>query len=256
MNEQKFNGKNNVYARFRPNYTKEFIEYLFLIVGVTQDSIICDIGSGTGILTKQLLQCVNKVFAVEPNDDMRKVAENDLSQYPNFVSIKGTAENTTIEDKSIDFITVAQAFHWFDKAAFKKECQRILKPNGKVILVWNTRDSKDKLTIKNDEISRKYCPNFKGFSGGMQGDIEEDNFSDFFDGEYESKAFDNPLIFEKESFIGRNLSSSFALKENDENYSDYVEELKALFDKYSTNGKTTMPNCAKSYVGNVIEKKI
>lgn len=251
MNENKFDGMGNIYAKFRPNYPKAFIDFLFTDLDLPKNCVFADIGAGTGILTKQLLEKGAAVYAVEPNDDMRKVAENNLNEFSRFISVKGSAENTTLSDNSIDIITVAQAFHWFDRPKFKKECQRILKPQGKIVLVWNSRDNKSEPVMENDSINRKYCPNFKGFSGGMRGATTEDDFSDFFSGEYTVKVFRNPLAYSKESFVGRNLSASYALKENDANYAAYVNELEKLFDKYSKDGILTMPNFTRCYFGTV-----
>lgn len=155
MNENKFDGMGNIYAKFRPNYPKDFIDFLFTDLNLPKNCVFADIGAGTGILTKQLLEKGATVYAVEPNDDMRKVAENNLNKFSKFIPVKGTAESTTLPDNSIDIITVAQAFHWFDRQKFKKECQRILKPSGKVILIWNSRDSRSELVIENDSINRK-----------------------------------------------------------------------------------------------------
>lgn len=251
MNENKFDGMGNIYAKFRPNYPKAFIDFLFTDLNLPKNCVFADIGAGTGILTKQLLEKDATVYAVEPNDDMRKVAENNLKVFSKFIPVKGTAENTALSDNSIDIITAAQAFHWFDRQKFKKECQRILKPSGKVILIWNSRDSKSELIIENDSINRKYCSNFKGFSGGMRGATQEDDFSDFFSGEYTVKTFQNPLTYSKKNFVGRNLSASYALKENDVNYTSYVNELEKLFDKYSKDGVLTMPNFTMCYFGTV-----
>ena len=251
MNEEKFNGMGAVYTRFRPQYPQEFLEYLYWKVGLTKNSTIADIGSGTGILTKQLLEKGSRVFAVEPNMDMQTIAQADLKGYEGFMSVNGTAENTTLAARSVDFITVAQAFHWFDRRKFLEECRRIIKPGGRVILVWNSRDEKSGLVRENDAINKKYCPKFKGFSGGMRGAEAEDDFHDFFCGAYESTIFRHDLIFNKDSFIGRNLSSSYALKESDAGYAAYVSELMDLFEKYSENGTLFMPNLTRSYVGAV-----
>jgi len=253
MNETKFDGMGKIYAKFRPTYPQAFIDYLCCDASINRDSVIADIGSGTGILTRQLLEIGKNIFAVEPNDDMRAIAEVDLSNYNNFIPVNGTAENTTLDDESIDFITVAQAFHWFDRARFKTECSRILKPEGKVILVWNSRDLSSEVVKDADEINRKYCPNFKGISGGMRGaDAEDKNyFSDFFASNYETMVFQNDLTFDLGGFIGRALSASYALKENDGNYPAYIAELTESFNKHAINGKMIMPNITKSYVGRV-----
>ncbi|MBN1892682.1 MAG: methyltransferase domain-containing protein [Clostridiales bacterium] len=166
MNEDKFNGKGTIYSKFRPTYPSEFIEYLFSKTHITEQSVIADIWSGTGILTASLLERGNSVFAVEPNVDMRRIAEENLGKIPLFTSVAATAENTTLPDKSADLITVTQAFHWFDRQAFLKECRRILKPGSHVARIWNSRDEKRLFVVENDRIDRKYCPAFKDFSGG------------------------------------------------------------------------------------------
>ena len=254
-NTKKFDNMGKLYACHRPAYPQDFIDYLCSEIGLCASSIVADIGSGTGILTKQLLESGAKVYAVEPNDDMRLISEQGLKDYGNFYPVKGTAENTSIYDKSVDFITAAQAFHWFDAQKFKTECNRILKPSGKVILVWNSRDEESPAVQKSDMINKKYCPNFKGFSGGMRGTEDDTNFSGFFTEGYEKKVFSNNIIYDKNGFVGRNLSGSYALKEDDENYLHYVSELDAVFDKYSINGQFVMSNYTQSYVGSVVLSK-
>ena len=120
MNIKKFDGKGENYSKYRPTYPKEFIDYINSIDGLNDDSIIADIGSGTGILSKQLLDIGKYVIAVEPNADMRVFAEHILGDYKNFTSVNATAENTTLNNHSVDLITVAQAFHWFDRDKFNE----------------------------------------------------------------------------------------------------------------------------------------
>ncbi|MDE5995582.1 MAG: class I SAM-dependent methyltransferase [Eubacterium sp.] len=118
-NTNLFNGRAEVYTRGRPSYPKELIDELYTHYGVSSNSVIADIGSGTGKLSKQLLDKGSTVYAVEPNDDMRSIAENELSEYSKFISVSGNAEDTLLPDHSVDFITVAQAFHWFDIKKFR-----------------------------------------------------------------------------------------------------------------------------------------
>lgn len=251
MNEAKFTGKANIYSKYRPSYPDGFIEYLYSEVGITKESVIADIGSGTGILTDLLLRQNSYVYGVEPNKDMRNIAEKELTAYDNFVSVNASAENTGLLDDSVDYITVAQAFHWFDRIKFKSECKRILKSQGKVILVWNSRDDKSELFMKNESINRKFCPDFKGFSDGMRGESPEE-YSDFFkDGICEYKTFRCDLMFDEDSFIGRNMSASYAPERGDSNYEPYILELKKLYEEYSVSGSLCMPNITKSYVGEV-----
>lgn len=124
----RFDGKGEIYAKARAKYAAVLFDFLKNDLKAVADSIFADIGSGTGIFTEQLLNCGYKVFAIEPNGDMRKKAEEKLSDNKGFVSVNGSDSDMKISDKSVDFITAAQAFHWFDSEAFKKECRRVLKP--------------------------------------------------------------------------------------------------------------------------------
>ena len=246
----KFSGKADIYSKSRPSYPKGFLNFLISANSLNESSKVADIGSGTGILTRQLLERGLSVIAVEPNDDMRTAAEEDLNQFANFTSIKATAEETTIPDKSVDLVIAAQAFHWFDHEKFKLECKRILRQEAKVALVWNSRNFTSPLIIENAEICKEFCPNFYGFSGGIEEDQEV--FKKFFrDGEYEFKRIFNDLTLDLGGFLGRNLSASYAPKPNDKEYQGFVEAVTDLFGKYSTNGKIVMPNFTQSYLGNV-----
>ena len=248
-NTNKFNQKADAYSIGRPSYATTFIDMLYSKQGFSSRSIIADIGSGTGILSKQLLANGSVVYAVEPNSDMRINAENQLKSFKNFYSVNGTAEHTTLADNSVDYITVAQAFHWFDCISFKKECNRILKPDGKVFLIWNTRDAAADINIQQSMIFKKYCPDFVGFSGGIK--ENDDRIYEFFDNEFMREEFDNPLLYDREKFIQRSLSASYSLNENDKNYNEYLLALNDLFERYSINGALTIPNKTVVYFGTV-----
>ena len=253
MNETKFDGKGSIYSKNRPSYPQSFIDFLYTDIGITADSIIADIGSGTGKLTRLLLERGSKVFAVEPNADMRANAESDLGSFERFISINSRAENTTLDNRSVDFITAATAFHWFNRQAFKAECRRILKNNGKVIIVYNSRDEESDLVKRFNEVNRKYCPGFKGFkgSGTLLRPENAGFYNDFFEGEYTVKIIDNDLVYNAQSFIDRSLSSSYALKADDINFSEYVKGLESFFHEYSKDNILIMPNITHSYIGAV-----
>lgn len=239
-----------MYSKSRPSYPNEYIDYLFSANHVDESCRIADIGSGTGILTRQLLERRVSVTGVEPNKDMRTKAEQNLRKFDLFTSINGSAEDTTLPENSVDLVIAAQAFHWFDKEKFKLECKRILKQERNVALVWNSRDSESPLIKENAEIFKKYCPSFYGFSGGI-GENEE-VFKQFFrNGQYEYKRFHYDLVMDYNGFLGRNLSASYSLKESDNDYKLFVEDISNLFEKYSYNGTIVMPNFTRSYLGYV-----
>jgi len=255
MNEERFTGKAVLYKKFRPSYPKEFIDYLYSQVGFSLNSVIADIGSGTGIFSRLLLERDSSVYCVEPNDDMRRTAEEDLEEFEKsqtFISVNASAHNTGLPDKSIDFVTAAQAFHWFDRQLFKLECQRILKPGGKVVIVWNERDYECEIVKKDYAIREKYAIDKKGL--GEAGGPQKAHIDDFFrENVYESKIFKNDLHYTRESWIGRNLSASYAPKEETEpdKYHGFVFDLGELFDEYNINGILNFPNLTQSYVGGV-----
>ncbi len=249
MNERKFDKKGSVYAKARPSYPNDLLDYLQSKDIIKPSYTVADIGSGTGIFTVQMSPCVEKVFAVEPNGDMRKSAEAAFEAYSNILSVNGTAENTTLDNSSIDVVSVAQAFHWFDRAEFKKECRRILKPNGKVVLVWNDRDGKSDVIIDNFEVNRKYCPNFKGASNGI--DFSKQGFADFFEGEYDLIEFDNCIVYARAAFVARNLSSSYSPKKGDEYYDEYTNAINEVFDRHNINETVRYPYITRLYIGKV-----
>ena len=243
---EKFNGKASYYTAGRPAYSEKLIEYLCSI-GLFEKSTVADIGSGTGIFSRQLLTSGSTIYGVEPNGDMRTAAEEELSSFGNFRSVNGTASDTTLESGSVNFITCAQAFHWFNVEEFRAECKRILKPDGKAILIWNTRDMEAPVNRDCAAVCKKYCPAFQGFNGGSNNNAER--ISQFFGGEFEIKSFENNLEYNEDKFITRMLSGSYALNPDDSEYENFVDELKAVFKRNSTNGILTLPNDTVAYIG-------
>lgn len=249
MNEDKFDRKGKIYAKARPGYPSELFGHLIDSGIVSPQAVTADIGSGTGLFTVSLSPFVKRIYAVEPNADMRRVAEEKYKNYDNILSVNGTAEQTRLESQSIDLVTVAQAFHWFDRQNFKSECRRILKPDSKVLLVWNDRDTASELIRENYEINRRFCPDFKGSSNGI--DFSRNAFTDFFDGDFETTGFRNDLTYDLDTFVSRNLSSSYAPKQDDEKYSDYCTAIEKLFLKHEKNGVVPYPYIIRCYIGKV-----
>lgn len=231
-----FNGKARHYETGRPAYAGELFDQLYSRYGFSSGSVIADIGSGTGKFSESLLKRGSTVFAVEPGTDMRQAAEKRLGRYgPRFHSVPGTAEQTGLPAHSMDFVTTAQAFHWFDTAKFKEECSRILRPGGKAVLIWNTRDIESPFIRQWYEVYAAFCPNFKGFSAGFRED--DGRIAAFFEGRYETLSFSNPLQVNEEQFLSRSLSSSYSLKVGDAHYAEYRQALSALFNQFAIDGK-------------------
>ena len=246
-NTIRFSGKAEIYAKARPDYAAGLFAYMKESLHISEGCVIADIGSGTGIFSRQLLRNGYNVFAVEPNADMRKKAEEMLSEYQGFVSVDGMDSNTNLPDKSMDHVTAAQAFHWFDADAFKKECRRILKPNGKIIIVYNSFDESADSNKALADIRRKYCPDFQGFCNGMN----DEKCCAFFNGKCSVFRIDNSKKYDLHGYINRVLSSSHSLKESDERYGEYLEDVNELFNTFSKDGMVTVPMSTVAYAGTV-----
>lgn len=246
-NTGRFTGRAQNYVAGRPSYAAALFETLYTKYGFSASSAVADIGSGTGKFAKELLDRGASVFCVEPNDDMRAAAEAELAGRPGFRSVHGSAGDTTLPDASVDFITAAQAFHWFDPGAFAAECRRILRPGGQIFLIWNTRDREDPVNQDWFTVFDRYCPNFRGFSGNIT--MNDGRIAAFFRGGHEKLSFDYPIRYDRESFIRRSLSSSYSLTEEDPAYPAYLAALHEIFDRRSVDGIVTAGNHSTLYTG-------
>ena len=233
-NTTRFSDRVENYIKYRPSYPKEVIDYLKSENILKPDTIITDIGSGTGISTEIFLKNGNTVYAVEPNDAMREAAEKLLSGYNNFKNINATAENTTLPHNSIDLIVCAQAFHWFDIPKVKIEFKRILKPTGSICLMWNERilDATPFL-IDYENLLLKYGTDYTNV---RHENIDENKLAEFFTGGYITKTFPNKQVFDLDGVTGRLLSSSYTPQKDSPLYGLMLEELRQIFEKNQVNG--------------------
>lgn len=233
-NTTRFSNRVENYVKYRPGYPKAIIEYLCTKYNLSAGKIIADIGAGTGISSRLFLDEGYQIIAIEPNKQMREKCIALLSTYSDFEMRSGTAENTMLEDNSVDAIICAQAFHWFNNDNTKAEFKRILKPDGIVILIWNERRAAsgfekdyDKLIIRNG----------KDYVKVDHRNIDEHALQAFFSPYRVSlKTFDNHQVFDFEGLKGRLLSSSYMPTEMDEGYDKMITELKELFQKYQQDG--------------------
>lgn len=249
-NVNKFSGKAQIYNKYRSSYPTQCIDDIIATNPTNKNMIIADIGAGTGKLTELFLKRGIKVIAVEPNNDMINIAKENLREYENLIKFKEEpAESTKIADNSVDIVTVAQAFHWFDKESFKRECKRILKENGTIAIMWNFLDYKKELEGKILDIQKKYT---KISFNASEEEKRDEDIEKFFEYEnYKLKIYENSYLQNYENFIGNQLSMSYSLKESDEEYEEYVLEFKKLFSKYSENNMIKIHNNTYCYFGNV-----
>ncbi|WP_201763437.1 class I SAM-dependent methyltransferase [Chengkuizengella marina] len=235
---KRFSNRVENYVKYRPSYPKKVIDFLYNELGLKQISKIADVGSGTGIFSNLLLYRGSKVFSIEPNQEMRESAENALENYDNYFSINGSAEFTTLPDDSVDFIVSAQAFHWFDLQKTKEEFKRILKPNGKVVLIWNNRLTEEsEFSIAYERILKKYANDYNEVNHQNIGHRELNSF--FNNRGHKTFTCSNYQVFNFEQLKGRLLSSSYSPVPGESNYETIMEQLRDVFHLYNQNGQVT-----------------
>jgi SAM-dependent methyltransferase len=243
---ERFSSRVDHYVRFRPTYPKQVIKVLQEECGLAADSLVADIASGTGLFTRLLLENGNRVIGVEPNADMRRAGEEYLSRFSNFVSVIGTAEDTTLPNHSLDFVTAAQAAHWFDRDKSLAEFRRILKPGGYLVLLWNDR-LVDAPGFNHDyeELVLQYGTDYAEVK---RRDAAVAHF--FRDIPCRKRAFPNHQHMDFESLKGRLLSSSYIPQPDQPAYESMIADLKSLFDKYQAAGRVQMGYDTKIYFTN------
>ena len=144
------------YVASRPDYAPALLTTLRERCGLAAGAGIADVGAGTGILSRSLLERGYQVIAVEPNAAMRAAADAALAGRTGYRSVAGSAETMPLAAGSVDLITAAQAFHWFDPEPARRECLRVLKPHGQVALIWNDRTADDPLRTVLDDLAARF----------------------------------------------------------------------------------------------------
>src|SRR5882672_5177094 len=247
----RFSNRADNYAKYRPSYPAGVIDTLKSDCGLTETSIIADVGSGSGILSELLLKNGNRVFAIEPNAAMRLSAEHLLASYPKLVSVDATAEATTLDGRSVDFITAAQAFHWFDRKRARGEFVRVLRPDGWVVLIWNERrlDSTAFLRAYEDLLLRHGTDYEKVRYENVAREIAQF----FAPSAFQLKNLENFQHFDFESLKGRVLSSSYVPDRNHPSFEAMLGELEDIFNSHHSNGIVTFEYDTKVYYGHLTE---
>lgn len=249
---KRFSDRVENYAKYRPSYPIQLINHLKENSIIKTGQNIADIGSGTGIFSQLLLSTGNRIFAVEPNKEMRLKAEQSLQSNPLFISVNGTAENTTLKENSIDIITAAQSFHWFDLKKTKDEFKRILKPEGYIVLVWNVRDSEaSPFLFEYDKMLRNHCPEYSQVN---HRNIGLEKIAHIINPRKIQKfSCQNMQSFDFEGLKGRLKSSSYTPTEDMPEYSLLMDDLTKLFKNFQVDGKIQFKYNCEMYYGKLNE---
>jgi SAM-dependent methyltransferase len=243
----RFSDRVENYVRYRPGYPAEVLLALKTECGLTPSHAIADIASGTGIWTGILLENGNPVFGVEPNAEMRQAGEGLLAAFPKFTSIAGTAEATTLLDASVDFVTAAQAAHWFDRKRTRQEFSRILKPGGWLVLLWNERLTDSTPFLRDYEnLLQAYGTDY----ADVRHEHTTDAVNEFFDpAPFRERVFAMRQEFDYAGLEGRLLSSSYAPGPGHPKHAPMVGELHRIFEAHAVAGRVSFDYKTKMYFG-------
>ncbi|HEY6768925.1 MAG TPA: class I SAM-dependent methyltransferase [Candidatus Sulfotelmatobacter sp.] len=243
----RFSDRVENYVRYRPGYPPETLETLRSECGLKREHRIADVASGTGIWTRLLLENGNRVFGVEPNAKMRKAAERLLVRFPNFTSVAASAEAITLPDHSMDFVTAAQAGHWFDRGKSRQEFVRVLKPDGWLVLLWNERVTDSTPFLQDyEQLLLTYGTDYQ--------DIRHERttaaMNEFFDPDpFEQRSFPMRQEFDYAGIEGRLLSSSYAPGPGHEKHKPMLQELRRIFDLHQAADKVFVDYTTRLYFG-------
>jgi SAM-dependent methyltransferase len=228
----RFSDRVENYVRYRPGYPPEVLDLLHTECGLQPHHIVADIASGTGVFTRLLLENGNSVFAVEPNTEMREKGAHQLESYSRLVSIAGTAEETTLRSGSVDFVTAAQAAHWFDLPRARAEFARILRPEGWCVLIWNERRTASTPFLRDyEQLLLTYGTDYKEVRHERTTAIIHEFFAP---APHREQAFDLRQQFDYEGTAGRLLSSSYAPLEGHPSHAPMMRELQRIFRVHAT----------------------
>jgi len=247
---KRFTERVDNYVKYRPGYPIEVLDLLENEGRLNGNSAVADIGSGTGIFTKLVLQRGYKVYAVEPNQAMQQAARMWLGSDENFVPVDAVAEATTLATHSIDIVVCAQAFHWFNGARTRWEFNRILKQDGVAALIWNNRlPDTDDFSKAYEKLLKTESVDYNKVNHRNIGDID---FKAFFkNGVYKQVNFPNVQVFNLDGLMGRAFSSSYVPPESSNDGAKFKGLLKDIFAKYNANGTVTFSYQTEVYIGKV-----
>lgn len=234
-NIERFSNRVENYVKYRPDYPRQIVSYLEANCDLTEDTVVADVGCGPGMSAKMFVENGNHVIGVEPNDAMRKSADEYFSAFSRFISVKGTSDSTTLPDTSVDMIVAAQAFHWFDAAKTVPEFKRIAKPGAWTVLIWNIRqETTTPFLIEYEQFIQQHSVDYHVV---RHNNITEKEIGEFLGRDFITAKFDNVQKFDFKGLLGRLASSSYMPPEGHDKYGIMAEELRGLFAKHAKNDR-------------------
>jgi len=242
---ERFSDRAEHYQRYRPGYPPAAVDVLARHCGLAYGAVVADVGSGTGILSEQLLERGARVIGIEPNDAMRAAAEARLGAEPRFRSVAATAEATTLADESVDLWVAAQAFHWFEAPRARLEALRVLRAGGSAALLWNERPPEPGAFFGEYEaLLRQHAAEYTSIAAQR---VDEASMREFLGGTMQIARFPNQQTLDYAGLEGRLLSSSYAPAPGHPEHEPMLRGLRTLFDRYSREGAVIFPYETRVY---------
>jgi SAM-dependent methyltransferase len=220
----------DAYERARPGYPDDAVRWL----AGDEPCDVVDLGAGTGKLTRSLVAFGHRVTAVEPLEEM---LERLRGAVPGTIAVRGSAETIPLPDGSADVVTCAQAFHWFDPAVALREMARVLRPGGRIALVWNTRDDQQAWVA---ELTDTVIGRSEFRAGGVRATTDRVDESGLF-GPVERASFAHVQLLGREDLVELVRSRSQCAVLSEDERVPVLERVEALFDAHAGDGVLAMP---------------
>lgn len=244
---ERFSSRVAEYVRYRPEYPAAVFEQITARVPPELPRRAADMGSGTGIFSRALLARGWQVHAVEPNAEMRGAAERALRSESGFVSHAGRAEASGLPARAVALVVAAQAFHWFDAAACRREWRRILLERGLVCLIWNRRRLGSSFMNGYEAALTNGAPEYGEV---VRRQHDEAAIFELFAGDgFEKVECSNEQLFDWDGFSGRVLSSSYAPRSGEAGHQALMGELRRLYEAHERGGLVRFDYVTTLYMG-------
>lgn len=251
---RRFTSRVDDYVRSRPGYPDAILDVLREDVGLAPDHVVADLGAGTGLSAEPFLRAGHTVLGVEPNDAMRAAADARLASRPGWRAVAGSAEATGLEPASVDGVVAAQAFHWFDIEAARREALRILRPTtagaggpGWAALLWNTRRTDETPFLRAYEaLLLEFGTDYQAVRHDRR---QEARVRAFFGGPGRRRVLDNAQRLDLEGLRARLLSSSYTPGEGDPGRVPMLDRLDAIFREHAREGTVEIRYDLEVYSG-------
>jgi len=237
------------YAQYRWDYAPQAVQAMFGVVPTQRRATVADIGAGTGILTRHLAGKVRRVYAVEPNPEMRRIAQIELQHYPSATVLDGRAEAIPLPDRSVDLVAVAQAIHWFDPQPARRELRRILKPGGWLALLRNYGTDE----ALGEALAALSVPENGVQVGQSAGRPERKPVSYYYGGaDFRHEIYPFTLQEPWEAFIGSLCSASYMPDEDHPLYPNLERAARRVFERFRSGDLLTVHGATELVLGRVV----